>query len=59
LAEQSLDPEHASQHIGPLCWKISRSTIAGALGFLTFTQCGQRPEREFGGWSLGRSVFNE
>jgi hypothetical protein len=42
LAERSLDPELASQHIGLLCWEISRSTIAGALGFLTFTQCGQR-----------------
>jgi hypothetical protein len=46
LAEQSLDPERASQHIGLLCWEISRSTIApataGAFGFLTFTQCAER-----------------
>jgi len=31
LAEQSLDPEHASQDIGLLCWEISRSTIVTSV----------------------------
>jgi hypothetical protein len=26
-------------------WQDSSSTIAGAFGFLTFTQCGERPDR--------------